>query len=101
MLKGIRDLWPLSAAPNTLAHLDLLLRRTAYEVRGRVNRRRPDEIADFINALPEGVARSSTGRPDSVCEVFGAYAGDRVRGQRWAFCFDELEIAPAWLRGTY
>ena len=98
VLRGIRDLWPLSVPPNTLTQLDLLLRRTANEVRGHVNRRQSQEIADFVNGLPKEWLGHPLDVPIAYCEVFAAHAGDRVRGQRWAFCFDELEIAPDWLR---
>jgi hypothetical protein len=98
VLKGIRDLWPLSVPPNTLTHLDLLLRKTAYEVRGHINRRQPSEIAEFVNRLPKEWLGHPLDVPIAYCEVFAALAGERVRGQRWAFCFDELEIAPDWLR---
>ncbi len=87
VLKGIRDLLPLNAAPNTLAHLDLLLRRTAYEVRGRVNRRRPDEIADFINALPREWLGHPLDVPIAFCEVFGVYAGDIREGPALGILF--------------
>ena len=90
--------WPLRTAPATLTQLSTAVKVASNQIRGVVNRRNADDIAALTGRLPEGWLGHPLDVPITLWEIFSSHAGDKVRGERWAFCFDELEIAPDWLR---
>ncbi|MCE2399131.1 MAG: hypothetical protein J4F34_08930 [Gemmatimonadetes bacterium] len=91
--------WSLRApAPATLTQLSTAVTVASNQIRGVVNRRNADDIATLVSRLPKDWTSGALDVPILLCDIFNRHAGHKVRGERWAFCFDELEIAPPWLR---
>lgn len=89
---------PLRSRPATFRQFSTALRMEANVVRGVVNRRSVDEIASLVREIPNAWLGHVLDLPIICCEIISGLMGDVVRGNRWAFCVDEVEIAPEWLK---
>lgn len=61
-------------------------------------RRDTDLLRSVLDELPAAFTGHALDTLGKACSVFEEYAPKEAIPNKWAFCFDELEIAPEWLQ---
>ena len=67
------------------------------EIHSRIVFRDLTRLREFITSLPPAVVGHALDTIIRACTLFEEYT-DNMAPKKWALCFDELEIAPAWLQ---
>lgn len=100
---------PIEVIKALIAHLDLgptvpSFREMRLRMEGWIDgihsavvKRDLVEIRRHLDALPSTLTAHALSAVSRACTVFEEYAPDCVPN-RWAICFDEVEIAPKWLQ---
>lgn len=92
------DAWHLDPSGATFAAIRLKCENLAASLRGAVNRGEPERISHYLDRLPDALLGHAVDCPMLGCKVFDHVAPIEHRPERWALCYDELEISPGWLR---
>jgi hypothetical protein len=72
--------------------------RIVHHIRGMVNLGGDDLLEQLRAKLPTFFFAHAVDTSVAACRIVGDVAPGCLRFDRWALCFDELEIAPEWLR---
>ena len=76
----------------------LALKSFSEGIRHAKNLRDTELVRSQVSGMPPVFTAHSLDTLDKACSIFQEYAPSRVQPTRWAFCFDEIEIAPRWLQ---
>src|SRR5580704_6789086 len=68
------------------------------EIRNRIVRRDARKLSEILDESAGTLTSHAFDVLELACSIFDEYASESVRPTKWAFCFDELEIGPAWLK---
>ena len=68
------------------------------EIRNCIVRRDASRLLRIVDEMASPLVSHAFDTLERACAVFDEYAPKRVRPPKWAFCFDELEIGPDWLK---
>lgn len=74
------------------------LEEIAGAIRGTVRLADDDKLEKALAKMPAFLFGHAFDSVVSVLHFVSEYLDDSVRPQQWALCYDELEIAPDWLR---
>ena len=96
--KAIIDFWRLRGCIARLSNIRLCVKRISSDVRGAVRIANSNRIDDLLADLPTSFASHVLDVPMQFCEIMKGLFCERLRFELWAFCFDELELAPTWLQ---
>lgn len=93
----LRDLWQMKASLPTYVGLRRTAELLAARLRAAVNRDDRTRIRELLDAMPDQFLGHVTDLPILSCAAI-AHLLPAGENQKWALCFDEVEIAPQWLR---
>jgi energy-coupling factor transporter ATP-binding protein EcfA2 len=96
--EALIDQWGLKGVVPTLPRLGLSLENESSRLGDALNRRELALLSDIMDGLPLSFSSHASDVVTFACSVFNASVPSEVRPDRWALCFDELEIAPKWLQ---
>jgi hypothetical protein len=68
------------------------------DVRNCIVRRDPARLSRLVDGMASPVVGHAFDTLERACSVFDEYVPASIRPKKWAFCFDELEIGPDWLK---
>jgi hypothetical protein len=68
------------------------------EIRSLIVQRDMAQLSKFVDSVAAPFSGHSFDSLERACTIFDEYAPKQVRPTKWAFCFDELEIGPEWLK---
>lgn len=92
------DLWHVSDAVPTFADLRRVVLQVSDRIRGLLNRGKSDGLDRYLDSLPDLMFGHALDLPTTACRHFSDVFSKVRKTRKWALCYDELEIAPAWLR---
>lgn len=97
LLKAIITHFRLGPAVPSFREVRLKLLSWMEEIHSRIVFRDLTRLREFITSLPPAVVGHALDTIIRACTLFEEYT-DNMAPKKWALCFDELEIAPAWLQ---
>lgn len=95
--EGLIDYFGLSQAIPTFRYICGAMEHLASTFRGAINRGDDNHLVELLSEVPDSLLGHVLDGPIASCRLFADRAPQVHQGE-WALCFDELEIAPEWLR---
>ena len=74
------------------------IRKIASNIRSAINCRSKSKVNDILDNISQIFYGHVIDAPILVCNILTEMYSRILEFQTWALCFDELEIAPVWLR---
>ncbi len=97
LLKTLVSHFDLGRIVPTFAEVRLKLQFWAEQINSYLVRRNVTGLVSLIDSFHPAFTGHALDTLIRACSVFSEYCPLR-KPARWAFCFDELEIAPTWLK---
>jgi hypothetical protein len=82
----------------TFGDIRLALLRIGETLRNAIVKRDIRALSNVLDAIPASFTGHAIDPLISACTLFLESVPSDLRPKRWALCFDELEIAPLWLK---
>lgn len=98
LAESLIDLLRLERTLPLLADVVLSVEKLGGTIRGVLNRYNEDLILSLLDNLPDIFFSHTVDLPIQCCRLFQHKTGIEPQGGKWALCYDELEIAPAWMQ---
>ncbi|HKV94355.1 MAG TPA: hypothetical protein VJW20_17540 [Candidatus Angelobacter sp.] len=95
---ALADHFKLSDVVPTLAQLRLWADSFASSLRSVLVEDDAENLRLLLGELPHSFLAHTLDPLIAACTVFKETIPRKLQPKRWAFCFDELEIAPKWLQ---
>lgn len=92
------NIWSFDEKPIDLDEVALFLSERVTQLRGLVNWGDQRKIDEFLEKVPPCFYAHCLDALIDTCKTVAARISKARRPKQWAFCFDELEIAPSWLK---
>lgn len=94
----LSHLWNMPNVIPSLRDMAYGIESMMINIRGIINAKDPARLTDYLLSLPPVFYAHSLDAPIITCKTVSDMLPDDVRPNKWALCFDELEIAPQWLQ---
>lgn len=98
LCSALINLWKLKNTAPCLFDMTKSVSEIASGIRGTLNFRDNDLLDDRLRNLPRLWFSHAVDLATESCMVVSKVLHHRIEYDQWALCFDEVEIAPDWLR---
>jgi hypothetical protein len=96
--KEIIDAFNLKSTVPRFFDIKKTLSKTVHTIRGALNYRDSSSIDHVLKEISPLFFGHALDTPLVVCTLILDLFGNKLPFDKWALCYDELEIAPDWLR---
>jgi hypothetical protein len=90
--------WRLSNTLKSIADVKATLGRIVGEIRGYLNLGNREKLERVFDGIPATFYGHTLDAPIDAISLISDRLPKEICLPKWALCYDELEIAPAWLR---
>jgi len=90
--------WRLVGTLKSIADIKATLGRMVAEIRGHLNVGDVSKLKCAFDSVPPSFYGHTLDAPTGAIAIISEHLPSELRPSSWALCYDELEIAPPWLR---
>ena len=90
--------WRFVGTLRSIADIKATLGRCVAEIRGHLNVGDISKLRGAFDSIPPSFYGHILDAPTGAIGIISEHLPSKLRPSTWALCYDELEIAPPWLR---
>ena len=98
LCQALIDIFNLQSTIPRFFDIKKAISNIAATIRGSLNFRDSTQINSIITDLPKVFFGHITDVPVNMCNLLSDLFNDKLSFDKWALCYDELELAPDWMR---